>query len=74
MGPGPPLWVRDEGSEVGDGDQTSSTITDCAKELLGDFNEPEAAAPGRNPSPVTAFRGKESGEGRRGEVLAVGLS
>jgi hypothetical protein len=73
MGPEAPPWVGDEGSVVGDGDRADGIVTDCAKGLLGDFNAPEAAAPGRNPPPVTVFRGKESGEGRRGEVLAVGL-
>jgi len=73
MGLEAPPWVRDEGSKVGDGDGADGTVTNCAKVLLGDFNAPEAAAPGRNPPPVTVFRGKESGEGRSGEVLAVGL-
>lgn len=73
MGPEAPPWIGDEGSEVGDGERTDGIVTDCAKGLLGDFNAPEAAAPGRNPPPVTVFRDKESGEGRRGEVLAFGL-
>ena len=50
---------------MGDGVRTDGPVTDCAKGLLGDFN----ALP-----PVMVFCGKESGEGRRGEVLAVGLS
>ena len=72
-GPEAPACVGDEGSEVGDGVRTDGTVTDCAKGLLGDFNAPEATAPGRNLPPVMVFCGKESGEGRRGEVLAVGL-
>ena len=58
---------------MGDGVRTDGTVTDCAKGLLGDFNAPEPTAPGRNLPPVMVFCGKESGEGRRGEVLAVGL-
>ena len=68
-----PPWVGDEGREVDDGVRTDGTVTDCAKGLLGDFNAPEAIAPGRNLPPVMMFCGKESGEGRRGEVLAVGF-
>lgn len=72
MEPEAPPWVGDEGSKVGDGDRPDGIITDCAKGLLGDFNA-LGTAPGRNPPPVMVFRGKESGEGRRGEVLAGSL-